>query len=75
MLFEETKQKLKAAAIAHYIILVIAIIMMLLNTNGIVKSPLLNMVIQPAWIYYVVWIIYSLLIAVSITVFLIKHSK
>lgn len=74
MLFEETKKKLKAAAIAHYIILVIAIIMMLLNINEVVKSPLLNMVIQPAWIYYVVWIIYSLLIAVSITVFLHKNK-
>lgn len=74
MLFEETKEKLKAAAIAHYVILVIAIVMLLLNSNGIVKSPLLNMVIQPAWIYYVVWIIYSLLIAVSITVFLYKNK-
>ena len=75
MLFEETKKKLKVVAIAHYVILVIAIVMMLLNSNGVVKSPLLNMVIQPAWIYYIVWIIYSLLIAVSVTVFLIKHSK
>ena len=74
MLFEKTKKTLKAVAVVHYVVFIIAVIMMLLNSNGIVESPLLNIIIQPAWIYYVMYIIYSLLIAIPITVFLHKNK-
>ena len=73
MLFEETKKKLKVIAVIHYICSIIGIIMIVLNNNGIIRSPLIEALIQPAWIYYAMWVLYALLIAISITVFLFKH--
>lgn len=73
MLFEETKKKLKVIAVIHYIFAIIGIIMIVLNNNGIVKSPLIAALIQPTWIYYAMYVLYSLLIAIPITVFLLKN--
>ena len=73
MLFEETKKKLKIIAVIHYIVSIIGIIMIILNNNGIIRSPLIAALIQPTWIYYAMWVLYSLLIAIPITVFLFKH--